>query len=266
MGNPRIRARKVLRKRKIKPEYNKSTKEKVPKLQLVVADKRLNRDDVPRPSKSSTPISLQRNRQSELSGEVSSPLSRLAIKLTSVAAINMPKEVGGTLIHALTEAHYYRLTAIRKGVLSVEDRKKRVTFARDALKRYDTGFWSEKVLLYLDGVSFVYKSNPCREAVSAQGKVYRRKNEGLRVTAKGTKNLAGGRRIHFLVGISSGSGVVVVEEYTKMQGHYFAKFVQNTLHSKLLELAEMKGREELIFVMDNDPCQTSNVAHDAVDE
>ena len=171
-----------------------------------------------------------------------------------------------TLIRALNEANYYRLTAIRKGVLSVEDRKKRVKFARDALNRYDTKFWSDKVLLYLDGVSFVYKSNPYKEAVSAQGKVYRRKNEGLRVTAKGTKNLAGGRRIHFLVGISSGSGVVLLEEYTKMQGHYFAKFVQNTLHCRLLQLAEMKGREELIFIMDNDPCQTSKVALDAIEE
>ena len=102
--------------------------------------------------------------------------------------------------------------------------------------------------------------------MSAQGKVYRRKNEGLRVTAKGTKNLAGGRRIHFLVGISSGRCVVLVEEYAKMQGHYVAKFVQNTLHSKLIEVAKMKGREELIFVMDNGPCQTSKVALDAIEE
>ena len=127
-----------------------------------------------------------------------------------------------TLIRALNEANYYRLSAIRKSVLSVEDRKKRVKFARNALNRYDTRFWSDKVLLYLDGDSFAYKSNPYKEAVSAQGKVYRRKNEGLRVTAKGTKNLAGGRRIHFLVGISSGSGVVLLEECAKMQGHYFA--------------------------------------------
>ena len=118
----------------------------------------------------------------------------------------------------------------------------------------------------LDGVSFVYKSNPYKEAVSAQGKVYRRKIEGLRVTAKGTKNLAGGRRIYCLVGISSGSGVVLLEEYAKMQGHYFAKFLQNMLHSRLLQLAEMKGREELIFVMDNDPRQTSKVALDAIEE
>ena len=54
------------------------------------------------------------------------------------------------LIRALNEVTYYRLTAIRKGVLSVEDRKTRVKFARVALNRYDTRFWSDKVLLYLD--------------------------------------------------------------------------------------------------------------------
>ena len=171
-----------------------------------------------------------------------------------------------TLIRALNDANYYRLTARRKGVLSVEDRKKRVKFARDALRKYGSQFWSDNVLLYLDGVSFVYKSNPYKEAASAHGKVYRRNNEGLMITGRGTKNLAGGKRIHFLVGISSGCGVVLLEEYTKMDGHYFAKFVQNTLHKKLMELAELKGREELIFVMDNDPSQTSRVALDAVED
>ena len=39
-----------------------------------------------------------------------------------------------TLIRAVNKASYYRLTAIRKGVLSVEDGKTRVKFARDALK------------------------------------------------------------------------------------------------------------------------------------
>ena len=37
--------------------------------------------------------------------------------------------------------------------------EKHVKSARDALKRYDTRFWSDKVLLYLDSVSYVYKSN-----------------------------------------------------------------------------------------------------------
>ena len=46
-----------------------------------------------------------------------------------------------TLIRALKETNYYRLTSIRKGVLSAEDRKKRVKFERDALKRYATRFF-----------------------------------------------------------------------------------------------------------------------------
>ena len=158
-----------------------------------------------------------------------------------------------TLIRTLNEAKYYKLTARRKGVLSADDRLKRVKFVREAIKKYDSRFWSDDVLLYLDGVSFIYKSNPYREAVSAQGKVYRQKNEGLKITSRGSKNLPGGKRIHFLVGISSGFGVSLIEEYTKMEGHYFAKFVQKTLHRKLLKLADMKGREELVFVMDNDP-------------
>ena len=41
-----------------------------------------------------------------------------------------------TLIRALNDANYYRLTARRKGIFSVEDRKKRVKIARDVLRKY----------------------------------------------------------------------------------------------------------------------------------
>ena len=75
-----------------------------------------------------------------------------------------------TLSRALNEVTYYRLTAIRKGVLSVEDRKKCVQFARDALTRYDTRFWSDKVLLYLDGVSVVYKVTHTEKLCQRKGR------------------------------------------------------------------------------------------------
>ena len=48
----------------------------------------------------------------------------------------------------------------QKGLLSGKDRKRRVHFARNALKQYDPEFWAKDVLLYLDGVSFVHKHNP----------------------------------------------------------------------------------------------------------
>ena len=171
-----------------------------------------------------------------------------------------------TLIRTLNEAKYYKLTARRKGVLSADDRLKRVKFVGEAIKKYDSCFWGDDVLLYLDGITLIHKSNPYREAVSAQGKVYRQKNKGLKIASRGSKNLPGRKRIHFLVGISAGFCLSLIEENTKMEGHYFAKFVQKTLHRKLLELADMKGREKLVFVMDNDPSQTSKVALDAVDE
>ena len=79
-------------------------------------------------------------------------------EIPNVTVLEVSREAGmthvsrRTLIRDLNEANCYRLTAVRKAVLSVEYRKKRVKFARDALNRYDTRFWSDKVLLYLDGV------------------------------------------------------------------------------------------------------------------
>ena len=49
---------------------------------------------------------------------------------------------------------------------------------------------------YLDGVSFVHKSNPMKEATSPLARLWRKRNEGLSLTAKGSKDLAGGRRLH----------------------------------------------------------------------
>ena len=86
------------------------------------------------------------------------------------------------------------------------------------------------------------------------------------ITGRGTKNRACGKMIHFLDGISSRCGVILLEEYPKMDKHYFAKFVQNTLHKKLMDLAELKGLGELIFVIDNDRSQTHRVALDAVED
>jgi hypothetical protein len=46
------------------------------------------------------------------------------------------------------------------------------------------------------------------------------------LTAKGSKNLVGGKRLHLLIAISHTNGVVLVEEYEKMTGTYFAEFVK----------------------------------------
>ena len=62
--------------------------------------------------------------------------------------------------------------------------------------------------MYLDGVSFVHKFNPFREAKTPIGRVWRRASEGLQCSTKGSKNLPGGRRAYVLVGIKFGVGYI----------------------------------------------------------
>ena len=71
-------------------------------------------------------------------------------------------------------------------------------------ERTNPGFWTNEVGFYLDGVSFVYKHNPLAGAVSPKARVWRKKSEGLKITAKGSKDLAGGKRLHMMVAIAYG--------------------------------------------------------------
>ena len=51
-----------------------------------------------------------------------------------------------------------------------------------------------------------------------------------------------------MVGVAFSSGVIIAEEYDKMNGPWFAKFAT---------CAVLKNKEKLLFVMDNDPSQNS---------
>ena len=171
-----------------------------------------------------------------------------------------------TLVRTLNDAGYHFLRSRRKGILSSDDRQRRVRYAKTALKNYNTHFWTDEVLLYLDGVSFRHNQKPYEDALCAGGKVWRKSNEGLKYTSKGSKNLPGGRSLHLLVGISHSTGVVLAVEYEKMNGPWFAKFVQGTLQKVLMDCAVLKRKEKLLLVMDNDPSQRSMVAKDALQE
>ncbi len=64
-----------------------------------------------------------------------------------------------TLVGALNEANFYRLAARKEGVLSTQDRKKRVVYACRVSKTLSPSYWSEDVLMYLDWVSFIHERN-----------------------------------------------------------------------------------------------------------
>lgn len=171
-----------------------------------------------------------------------------------------------TLVRIMNDNGYRSLRPRQKGIISVRDRRRRVNFARTALKHYERQFWMDDVLLYLDGVSFVHKENPYKDAQTPRGRIWRRASEGLQYTTKGSKNLPGGRRLHLLVGVGHSNGVVIAEEYTTFNAQWFARFVNRTLHCALTDCAISKGKEKLLFVMDNDPSQRSKLARDALME
>ena len=85
---------------------------------------------------------------------------------------------------------------------------------------------------------------------------------GLQVTAKGSKSLAGGTRLHLLVAISYKQGVVMVKEYEKMTGRY-SWFVRNKF---LVLFCSRDKRGRKWFIMDNDPSQRSVAAHKAIEK
>ena len=87
-------------------------------------------------------------------------------------------------------------------------------------------FWENEVAFYLDGVSFVYKHNPLNSTISPKSRVWRKRSEGLQLTSKRSKEVAGGKRLHILVAIAYGKGVVLKLPYRKMDGNFFAEFIR----------------------------------------
>ena len=78
-------------------------------------------------------------------------------------------------------------------------------------------------------VSFVHKYDPQSGATMNRSRVWRQKGEGLQLTTKGSKDLPGGRRLHVIVAIAAGKGVILSVPYEKMTGHFFADFMHQSI-------------------------------------
>lgn len=169
-----------------------------------------------------------------------------------------------TFVRQINRMGYAFRQSRKKGLLSTRDHKIRLAYAR-TMKKKTTDYWGKDVSFYLDGVSFVFKSNPLSDARKAQGRVWRKRSEGLQITTKGSKDLAGGKRIHFIVAIAFGKGVILAEQYEKMNAEYFASFIRRNFPN-LFEIAGKGAHDAKVFVMDNDPSQTSAKARVAMEE
>ena len=143
----------------------------------------------------------------------------------------------------------------KKGVITDKDFQKRRIFARSNPKK-GIEYWTKDIAFYLDGVSFVYNGKPLSDVVKLRSRIWRKGQEGLQITTKGSKDLAGGRRLHLIVPIGYGRGVICAGPYEKMSGEYFARFIRRNFPI-LFEISGKNEEEPKLFVMDNDSSQTS---------
>ena len=150
----------------------------------------------------------------------------------------------------------------KKGLLSESDLRQRVAFAKKIRKKYPPNFWTEDVAFYLDGVAFVYKTNPAEQARAPGARTWRKRSQGLKrgCTSKGRKEGTGGRYVRLIVAISYGKGIIVCEPYQKMSGAYFASFIRRNFE----HMFEDADKDSSTWVQDGDPSQNSRAAQSAM--
>lgn len=160
-----------------------------------------------------------------------------------------------TIQRILNHNKYYHLKARRKGLLSTDDLKKRLRFAKEMKREKTEEFWSEDIAFYFDGTGFVHKSRPKEHARSPNSKVWRKAGEGLSpcCTSKGAKTGHGGKQVKMFVAISSHRGVICAERYDVLNGESFAAFVR-AMFSRIFARS---GKTSMQWIQDGDPSQNS---------
>lgn len=168
-----------------------------------------------------------------------------------------------TVSRFLHSEGYFYLQARKKGLISEDDIRLRLAFAKRILKEKPRDFWTRRIAFYLDGTSFAYKRNPMDQARAPKGRIWRKKSEGLTrgCTAKGRKEGSGGKVLKLMVAISHGKGVIICEPYEKMNGTYFARFIEENF-GRMFRAAN-KGRSR-VWLQDGDPSQNCALAKAAM--
>ena len=119
--------------------------------------------------------------------------------------------------------HGFRFRQARKkGLLNANDERLRSTYARKMkfVLSKELQFYTEHLAFYLDGVSFICKNDPRKAAMQPKSRVWCKTGERLSITAKGNKSLAVGKRLHVIVAVAWRRGVMLMEDYEKMDGTF----------------------------------------------
>ena len=169
-----------------------------------------------------------------------------------------------TVRRAMNKLGFQWLNARRKGQLSKEDQKIRLSWARSKVKENVTqAFWNYGVSMYMDGVGFVYKKNAFDQARAPKGRLWRRTSEGLARNCTAKLNKAGTKEVKFMVAISFQRGVVLCESYTEHTGILFSKMCDACLPQAFNLSINPHDRR---YLQDGCPVQNSKVAKQILED
>ena len=174
--------------------------------------------------------------------------------IMETAGIQLGSVSNRTIRHVLGTTGVFYLQARKKGLVTEKDLALRIKFAKYMQREYPKDVWQNKIAFYLDGVSFYHKINPTDQARAPQGRIWRKKCEGLNrgCTGKGAKVGSGGRVMKLIVAISYGKGVIQCTQYEHMNGEFFASFVENNLDAMFMRAGKGISR---LWIQDGDPSQ-----------
>ena len=168
-----------------------------------------------------------------------------------------------TLRRYLRKAGYRYRQARKKGLVTLEDKRIRVRFAREALT-YPEDFWQKDIAFYFDGVGFAHKYNPHGEARSTGSMSWRKAKEGLNQSTKGKKEGSGGKMARFFVAVAYNKGVVLCKQHEwTITGENIARFIRAVFPTAFQLSANPESR---LFLQDGDPRQNSVVAQEAMED
>ena len=155
------------------------------------------------------------------------------------------------------------MQARKKGVLSKTDIQKRYMFARNTRREFSSDVCMKQVVSYIHGVSFICKTNPADKAKAPKGRIWRRANEGMDrgCTAKGSQEGSGGKVVKMMVAVSHGAGVVLCDQYKKLDGSYFRDLVFREFPQMFKNARKGQSR---LWLQDGDPSQSSSAARMAM--
>jgi len=179
-------------------------------------------------------------------------------RLMEVAGIHLKNISDRTVRRLLNRKGYFYLQARKKGLMSDHDCKRRVQFAKHIKRHYRSNVWTDKIAFYLDGVSFAHKINPADQARAPKARVWRQRCEGLRqgCTAKGQKVGTGGKVLRLMVAISYKEGLLLCDQYEKLNGEYFSSLVKKEFERMFVK----SNKRSRLWIQDGDPSQNSALA------